>query len=613
MTLRIYNSLTRKKAEFVPLEAGKVKMYVCGVTVYDYCHLGHARAYVVWDMVRRYLSTKYQEVRYVQNITDIDDKILNRAKERGKTMAEIAEEYIRAYNEDMAKLNIREANEYPRATESIPAIIDLIQQLIDGEHAYAIGGDVYYAVQKFPSYGKLSGRKLDDMQAGASGRVDAAEPLKRYPFDFALWKSAKPDEPFWESPWGKGRPGWHIECSAMVRSRLGDSIDIHAGGADLQFPHHENEIAQSEAVTQKPLANYWMHNGFVNIEGEKMSKSLNNFTTIRALLEHYDPMAVRLFILQAHYRQPIDFTEEAINAATKAWHTIYEGIVFNYYYGTRKGWNLAGVQLASEFINRFNEAMDDDFNTSVAISLVFELIKDIDNERNTIMRREIENEVLHESDMQQLANYWQTLAYMLEILGLLKFKSKVLKIEDASIASMIQRRNQARDQKNFAESDKLRDELQAKGIRSIDQRGSKPKYVMNVYPSLLVSNFKLSLDFYDVVMKELKFERCNLIKSCGIQEAEYGFDDLKVLSIIESQNYSDKIIDPVSHVKMKLNFKAKDREAVDSFYKSALENGENTIKEPGYDEDGKYSASILDPDKHELSAVYDPSTNDQNN
>ncbi len=472
MTLRIYNSITRKKEEFNPLEAGKIKMYVCGVTVYDYCHLGHARAYVVWDMVRRYLSTKYQ-VHYVQNITDIDDKILNRAKERSKTMEDIAQEFIDAYNEDMAKLNILPADEYPRATQSIPAIIDLIQQLINGEYAYAIGGDVYYAVQKFPSYGKLSGRKLEDMQAGASGRVDATEPLKRYPFDFALWKSAKPDEPFWESPWGNGRPGWHIECSAMVRSRLGDSIDIHAGGADLQFPHHENEIAQSEAATLKPLANYWMHNGFVNIEGEKMSKSLNNFTTIRALLEHYDPMAVRFFILQSHYRTPIDFTEDAINAATKGWETIKEGLLFKHDFGKQLGWEADSNNLpdrVNEYINRFNLAMDDDFNTSVAISIVFELAKTLRTERNILS-----HSGKIEADAQELKHTWQILNHLSSILGLeakpsdLETATSKNAISDENIERAIAERYAAKKAKNFAQSDRIRDELKAMGITLIDQ------------------------------------------------------------------------------------------------------------------------------------------------
>jgi cysteinyl-tRNA synthetase len=472
MTLRIYNSITRKKAEFVPLEAGKIKIYVCGVTVYDYCHLGHARAYVVWDMVRRYLSTKYQ-VQYVQNITDIDDKILNRAKERGKKMEEIAGEFINAYNEDMAKLNILPADRYPRATTSIPAIIDLIQQLIDLEYAYPTDGDVYYAVQKFPSYGKLSGRKLEDMQAGASGRVDATEPLKRYPFDFALWKSAKPDEPFWESPWGNGRPGWHIECSAMVRSHLGDSIDIHAGGADLQFPHHENEIAQSEAATQKPLANYWMHNGFVNIEGEKMSKSLNNFTTIRALIGHYDPMAVRFFILQSHYRTPIDFTEDAINAATKGWETVKEGLLFKHDLGKQLGWEETASSILdseNEYIKRFSLAMDDDFNTSIAISIVFELAKILRTERNILS-----HSGKIEADSQDLKLTWQILNHLSSILGLeakpsdLETETSANDISDAQIEAVIAQRSAAKKAKNFAESDRIRDELKAKGITLIDQ------------------------------------------------------------------------------------------------------------------------------------------------
>ncbi|MEE3718696.1 cysteine--tRNA ligase [Tumidithrix elongata RA019] len=472
MTLRIYNSLTRKKEDFATLEAGKVKMYVCGVTVYDYCHLGHARAYVVWDMVRRYLSTKY-EVRYVQNITDIDDKILNRAKERGITMQTLAEEFIAAYDRDMANLNILPADEYPRATESIPAIIALIQTLEQAGYAYAVGGDVYYAVQKFPSYGKLSGRKLEDMRAGASGRVDGDEPLKHYPFDFALWKSAKPDEPFWESPWGNGRPGWHIECSAMVRSRLGDRIDIHAGGADLQFPHHENEIAQSEAVTHQPLANYWMHNGFVNIEGEKMSKSLGNFTTIRTLLEHYDPMVVRFFILQAHYRQPIDFTNEAIIAATKGWETIHEGLLFARDFGKQLGWQsdlpaYGGIQ---QYVDRFNEAMDDDFNTSIALSVVFELAKDLRTERNILV-----HSGKTETSPEHLVQVWKTLVYLSHILGL-ETETSPQNSEpesheaenDILIEQLIQQRVEARQTKNWKESDRLRDELKAMNIILIDQ------------------------------------------------------------------------------------------------------------------------------------------------
>jgi cysteinyl-tRNA synthetase len=472
VSLRIYNSLTRKKEDFTPLESGKIKMYACGVTVYDYCHLGHARAYVVWDMVRRYLSTQY-EVRYVQNITDIDDKILNRAKERGITMRSLAEEFIDAYDRDMERLNVLPADEYPRATESIPAMIELIESLVQDGYAYAVGGDVYYAVQKFPNYGKLSGRKLEDMRAGASGRVDGDEPMKLYPFDFALWKAAKPDEPYWESPWGNGRPGWHIECSAMVRSRLGDRLDIHSGGADLQFPHHENEIAQSEAATHLPLANYWMHNGFVNIGGEKMSKSLHNFTTIRALLEDFDPMVIRFLILQAHYRQPIDFNDEVMMSATKGWETISEGLRFARDFGKQLDWNTEmpiarGIQ---SYRDRFNEAMDDDFNTAIAIAIVFELAKDLRTERNILV-----HSGKTEASSARLAQVWQTLAELSDILGLkIEAASPDAELEteqnheDLLVEELIQQRQDARKAKNWKESDRLRDELSAMKIVLIDQ------------------------------------------------------------------------------------------------------------------------------------------------
>ena len=478
MSLRIYNTLTRSKEEFFPLEAGIVKMYVCGVTVYEYCHLGHARAYVVWDMIRRYLATKYQ-VTFVQNITDIDDKILKRALERDTTMQAIADRYIAAYDEDMAKLNIAKADDYPRATESIPEIIELIQQLINHGYAYASGGDVYYAVQKFPSYGKLSGRKLEDMQAGASGRVDKQEEQKRYPFDFALWKSAKPDEPFWSSPWGDGRPGWHIECSAMVRSRLGKTIDIHAGGADLQFPHHENEIAQSEAAYNQPLAKYWMHNGFVNIDGEKMSKSLNNFKTIRDLFGYFEPMAIRLFILQAQYRQPIDFTEDAINAATKGWETVRESMLFAADFGEKLSWQNIEVPSKSEvmkLVTLFEEAMDDDFNTSVALSYIFELAKKLRAERNSLLhsgKTETSSEILFEE--------WQALSYMTSLLGFVADisdrKTIENKISDIQIEDLIQQRVEAKKAKNYQEGDRIREELKALGITLVDQKDGTTRWL----------------------------------------------------------------------------------------------------------------------------------------
>jgi cysteinyl-tRNA synthetase len=478
--LRIYNSLTRTKQEFIPLEPDAVKMYVCGVTVYDYCHLGHARAYVVWDMVRRYLQYSGYRVKYVQNITDIDDKILNRAQKEGVAMAEISDRYIKAYQEDMAKLNILPANSYPRATTSIPAIINLIKCLIDQGYAYESGGDVYYAVRKFPSYGKLSGRKLDDMQAGASGRVDLkidqSEPLKHYPFDFALWKAAKPNEPFWDSPWGNGRPGWHIECSAMVKSEFGDSIDIHAGGADLQFPHHENEIAQSEAITNLPLANYWMHNGFVNIDGEKMSKSLSNFTTIRGLLETYDPMVVRLFILQSHYRTPIDFTEAAINVAAKGWINIRDAIAFEQDFGQQLNWqDFASINgLNDEIVSRFREAMDDDFNSAIAISIIYELAKTLTTERNNLVHAgKIQGSSL------VLWKTWHTLQYLTSILGFVissDSKPEILSISDQQIEEMIQLRKEAKKNKNWKEGDRIRDELKAQGITLIDQAGGEVRW-----------------------------------------------------------------------------------------------------------------------------------------
>ncbi|MEA5549777.1 cysteine--tRNA ligase [Anabaena cylindrica UHCC 0172] len=478
MTLSIYNTLSRRQEQFTTVEPGKVKMYYCGVTVYDYCHLGHARACIVWDVVRRYLQFIGYDVRYVQNFTDIDDKILRRAREENSTMEAVADRYIQAYFEDMSRLGIKEADEYPRATHTMNGIQRLIHDLEQKGFAYPADGDVYYSVQSFAEYGKLSGRKLEDMQAGASERVnveDAEYQKKKYPFDFALWKAAKPSEPAWESPWGQGRPGWHIECSAMVRDRLGDTIDIHAGGADLIFPHHENEIAQSEAVTGKPLANYWLHNGMVKVDGEKMSKSLGNFITIRELLDRgVDPMAVRLFVMMAQYRKPIDFTDEAILAATNGWHTLQEGLLFGYKHGKKLGigdWGLGtGNHLISNsYIEKFKEAVDDDFNFPGGLAVIFELAKELIREGNIIV-----HQGKTETPAEELLKQWQTLVTLADVLGLTAQPEAETPpqdgLSDGEIDDLIQQRQEARKAKNFAESDRIRDQLLAKGISLIDSK-----------------------------------------------------------------------------------------------------------------------------------------------
>ena len=471
MTLSIYNTLSRRQEPFTTVEPGKVKMYYCGVTVYDYCHLGHARACIVWDVVRRYLQFIGYDVRYIQNFTDIDDKILKRAREENSSMEVVAERYIQAYFEDMSRLGIKEADEYPRATHTMNGIQKLIHDLEHKGFAYPSAGDVYYAVQNFTEYGKLSGRKLEDMQAGASERVnveDAEYQKKKYPFDFALWKAAKPGEPAWESPWGKGRPGWHIECSAMVRDRLGDTIDIHAGGADLIFPHHENEIAQSEAVTGKPLANYWLHNGMVKVDGEKMSKSLGNFITIRQLLDRgVDPMAVRLFVMMAQYRKPIDFTDDAILAATNGWHTIKEGLLFGYQHSKELG--TGNHRISNTYIDKFKEAVNDDFNFPGGLAVIFELAKELNREKNIIV-----HQGKTETPANELLEKWQTLITLADVLGLTtKPESEDPKqdsISDVYIEELIQQREEARKSKNFAESDRIRNELLTKGITLIDSK-----------------------------------------------------------------------------------------------------------------------------------------------
>ncbi len=514
MPLTLYNSLTRRESPFDPIAPGKVLMYCCGVTVYDYCHVGHARAYIVWDMVRRYLMWRGYDVRYVQNFTDIDDKILDRARETNSTMEAVAQRFIDEYFADMDKLNILRADEYPRATHTMDGIKRLIHELENKGYAYASGGDVYYNVRKFADYGKLSGRKLEEMQAGASGRLETAEiegQKKQDSSDFALWKSAKPGEPAWDSSWGKGRPGWHIECSAMVRDCLGETIDIHCGGTDLIFPHHENEIAQSEAVTGKSLANYWMHNAFVTVNGKKMSKSLHNFITIRDLLEGnwsgdlesdspldgghgegghggtaptqggsknnakaVEPMAVRLFVFMAQYRSQIDFTEEAIASAKNGWQTLKEGLLFGSQHGSKLGWDIDKIDYLTgqdnTLVQQFQAAMDDDFNTPAALTVLFELAKELGKEGNVLVHQgktEIPTELLQKK--------WVTLVTLAGVLGLelgpeAETEISVGGLTDGEIEAMIQQRKDARKAKNFAEGDRIRDVLKDNGITLIDQK-----------------------------------------------------------------------------------------------------------------------------------------------
>jgi cysteinyl-tRNA synthetase len=482
-------------------------MYCCGITVYDYCHLGHARTCMIWDVVRRYLEWRGYEVSYIQNFTDIDDKILNRAKEQGTSMEDVSERFIEAYFEDMERLGVKKADDYPRATHAIESIKNLVSELEDKGFAYPANGDVYYCVCKFHGYGKLSGRKLEDMLAGASGRVDVEDPeaaRKKDPFDFALWKAAKPGEPSWDSPWGKGRPGWHIECSAMVREKLGETIDIHVGGSDLIFPHHENEIAQSEAATDRPLANYWMHNGMIMVDGQKMSKSLGNFITIRQLLDRsIDPMIVRLFVLQTHYRNPVDFTDRALETASHSWETLKEGLLFGDRFGVQLGWirlekteivganghsrgadneetslykapplQKSGIgQNVDRLIGEFQEAVDDDLNFAGGLAVLFEIAKELRKEGNLLV-----HEGKTETSSQELQQKWNTLVDLANILGLnaeleMDINSAADGLSDGEIEDLIQQRADARKAKNWAEGDRIRDSLKEQGIILVDKAG----------------------------------------------------------------------------------------------------------------------------------------------
>ena len=455
--LQIHNTLTRKKEEFKPLDAKNIRMYVCGMTVYDMCHIGHARVLVVFDVIYRYLCEVYGKahVTYVRNITDIDDKIIARANENGEDFNALTGRFIDEMHHDSNALGILPPNQEPRATLYMDQIIDMVKTLVDKGFAYAAdNGDVYYAVSKFENYGALSGKNIEDLRAGE--RV-AVEDAKQDPLDFVLWKAAKPDEPSWDSPWGKGRPGWHIECSAMSTDCLGHNFDIHGGGMDLQFPHHENEIAQSEAATGEKFANVWMHNGFVRIDDEKMSKSLGNFFTIRDVTEKYDPEVLRYFILTSHYRSPLNYSDKQLDNAKSALTTLYTA--------------LRGVEIGtlesrdSEYHQRVRSAMDDDFNTAEVLPVLFDLSKEVNRFKDT--------------DLDKAKYFAALLKDIASMIGLLsQSPEEFLRggageggLEADAIEALIEQRNQARAAKDWAESDRIRDELKAQGIVLEDTGG----------------------------------------------------------------------------------------------------------------------------------------------
>ena len=484
MTLRLTNTLSRHCEPFEPLQPGKVSIYCCGVTVYDLCHLGHARSYIVWDVLRRYLLWSGYAVTFVQNFTDIDDKILKRAEDEGSSMEVVSERNIAAYQADMAALHILPPDRMPRATRSLEAIRQLIGELEAKGAAYSADGDVYFAVRRQADYGKLSGRTLEEQQEGASGRTkEAEEARKRHPFDFALWKGAKPGEPSFPSPWGPGRPGWHIECSAMVREELGTTIDIHLGGADLIFPHHENEIAQSEAASGQPLARWWLHNGMVNVGGEKMSKSLGNFTTIRALLESgVSPMTLRLFVLQAHYRKQLDFTAEALAAAATGWKGLDAALGLGERHGAALGWDSSPAAEPTEALaearGRFAAAMDDDLNTSAAVAVLFDLARPLRALANRLERGETKADAADEAAV--LEPRWRLLTELAGVLGLeaeTATEPAAEAADGAAIQERIEARRAAKAAKDFATADRLRAELAAEGIELIDRPGGVTDWV----------------------------------------------------------------------------------------------------------------------------------------
>ena len=434
--MKIYNTYSRQQEDFKPIEPGKVKMYVCGPTVYNYIHVGNARSVVAFDLVRKYLEFRGFEVQYISNFTDVDDKIINGAKAANMTTTDFSERYIAAFYEDTDALNVKRASQNPKATEFIEAMIEFIQELVDKEFAYVSQGDVYFRVSKSKDYAKLANKNLADLLAGASGRTDEETKLKESPADFALWKSAKADEVSWQAPWGAGRPGWHIECSVMSTSLLGETIDIHGGGADLEFPHHTNEIAQSEAKTGQKFVNYWMHNGFVNVDGEKMSKSLGNFTTVHELLQVVNPQILRFFLATTHYRRPVNFTDDAL---TEAENNIKKIENAYRHLDEQAESNLSAL---TTFRNDFVAAMDEDFNIANGMTVFYDFVSWVNKGNGGPEVKEFFDQVL-------------------EILGIkFKFEQSL----DSEIEAMIEARQLAREVRDFAKSDEIRDALKAQGI-----------------------------------------------------------------------------------------------------------------------------------------------------
>lgn len=451
--IKVYNTLNKKKEEFIPLTPGEVKMYVCGPTVYNFFHIGNGRTFIVFDTIRRYFEYRGFKVDFVQNFTDIDDKMIKKANEEGTTVKKIGDTYIKEYYQDADALNIERATVNPRATEFIGEIIKFVKGLVDKGYAYEVDGDVYFSTKKFEGYGKLSGQNIEDLQSGARISVDER---KKDPMDFAIWKAQKPGEPAWNSPWGMGRPGWHIECSCMAKKLLGETIDIHAGGSDLKFPHHENEIAQSEALTGEPFARYWLHSAFVNVNNEKMSKSLNNFFTAREILERYDADVIRFLMLSAHYRQQLNFSEDLLESAKASVERIYnaignlENLIDEVSIEEMNEEEKAYLESLKKYKEKYIEKMDDDFNTADAITAIFDLIKDTNTNITIDSSKELAQKAL------------ELIRELGAPLGMFQ-KSTKGNLEE-EIEALIAKRQQARKDRDFALADKIRDELKDRGI-----------------------------------------------------------------------------------------------------------------------------------------------------